>query len=86
MTENFEKHIVKIQLKDDSNHELCKSLIMERLQDYITEVVAPVDLSENEYHDDDLTQSLAHAISEPAQIVYSYDQIMEKGYNEQFSR
>jgi len=47
MSDNFEEHIVKIQLEAESSPEE----IMERLHEYITEVFSPVDGAETENND-----------------------------------
>ena len=53
MDDNFEEHIVKIQLSADRNPDECKQLIMDRLQDYLTEVGPSAEIADTETHDDD---------------------------------
>lgn len=63
---------------------------MDRLEDYLREVDPTVEIADTEAHDDDYSQSLGHSTyqslgpstTENTQIVYSYDKIIERGYNE----
>ena len=63
---------------------------MDSLQDFLTEVGPSAEIADTETHDDDYAQSLAHSTyqshspstTDPTQILYSYDNIIERGYNE----
>jgi hypothetical protein len=56
---------------------------MDRLEDYLTEVGPSAEIADTETHDEDYAHSLGHfTSSEPTQIVYSYDHIIERDYNE----